>query len=260
MTFERYKKDIESLVARGGLLYIAMIIERYPEKKKPMKIDAGKEKLIGRFSDKYQAWYSEALACVTQLLPDRVDDLVSCYKAVKPRKEILWSNYTVWDYLQGTTVTRGYQKEKVVGPDAALPVFEQQLNIVKSMKARFESSLFDIRALVQADLFDNELDAAQELNKKGFFRAGGAVAGVVLEGHLRAICVQHKITLPKIATLGKLNELLKGADVLDVPTWRFIQHLIDLRNLCDHKMAKEPTKENIEELIAGVRKTTKTVF
>ena len=50
--------------------------------------------------------------------------------------------------------------------------------------------------LVQADLFDNELDAAAELNDKGFRRAAGAVAGVVLEEHLETVCEQHNISTP----------------------------------------------------------------
>ena len=48
--------------------------------------------------------------------------------------------------------------------------------------------------------------------------------------------------------------------VIDTPTWRFIQRLADLRNLCDHKKSDEPATDDIEELIAGVRKTIKTVF
>jgi hypothetical protein len=60
--------------------------------------------------------------------------------------------------------------------------------------------------------------------------------------------------------LGKLNEMLKQSNAIDIPTWRFIQHLTDLRNLCDHKLSSDPTKIQIEELIAGVRKITKTVF
>jgi hypothetical protein len=60
--------------------------------------------------------------------------------------------------------------------------------------------------------------------------------------------------------LGKLNELLKQNNVIDVATWRFIQHLTDLRNLCDHKLTSDPTKVQIEELVSGVRKIIKTVF
>lgn len=200
------------------------------------------------------------MVCISQLLPQRLEDFTSYYKPLRVRKDITYENYTISDYLKGLTITRGFDKEKVVGPDAAFSVFQQQLSIVEALERRFESSLFDIQALVQADLFDNELDAAEELNKKGFHRGGGAIAGVVLEGHLRTVSVHHKVSLPKTATLGKINEKLKQEDVIDVPIWRFIQHLIDLRNLCDHKLGKEPTKENIEELIAGVRKVTKTVF
>ena len=61
---------------------------------------------------------------------------------------------------------------------------QQQTEIVRAAKARFESSLFDIKATAQADLFDSEIDASAELNKNGFARGAGAIAGVVLEGHL----------------------------------------------------------------------------
>jgi hypothetical protein len=60
--------------------------------------------------------------------------------------------------------------------------------------------------------------------------------------------------------ISELNDILKKNDVLDVPTWRFIQHLGDLRNLCDHKKSHDPTTERIHELIEGVRKIIKTVF
>ena len=259
MSFERYKKDIEKLTAEGGLLRIAMIIETFPKHKEKLIISQKELKTIPHFKEKYQSWYSEAVVCISQLLSERLEDFISYYKPLKQRKGIDVANYTVSDYLKGLKITSGLG-ETVAGPDAAISAFDQQLNIVESLKQRFESSLFDIRALVQADLFDNELHAAQELNKKGFHRAAGAVAGVVLEGHLRTTCKQHKIASARNAMLGKLNDLLKEKSILDTPTWRFIQHLIDLRNLCDNKMAKEPTKEDIEGLVDGVRKVTKTVF
>lgn len=260
MSFERYKKDIEKLTAEGALLRIAMIIKTFPEHKKSLNLSQKELKEMPDFTQRYQSWYSEAVVCISQLLPERLEDFISYYKPLKTRKNIDSENYTVSDYLKGLEITRGIYAEKVVGRDAAIPAFDQQVNIIESLKKRFESSLFDIQTLVQADLFDNELHAAQELNKKGFHRGAGALAGVVLEGHLRTICTQHKITAPKNAMLGKLNDLLKENSVLDIPTWRFIQHLIDLRNLCDHKKAKEPTKEDIDGLVEGVRKVTKTVF
>jgi hypothetical protein len=48
--------------------------------------------------------------------------------------------------------------------------------------------------------------------------------------------------------------------VLDIRAWRLIQHLGDLRNLCDHKKLADPTQSQIQELIEGVRKMVKTIF
>ena len=148
-----------------------------------------------------------------------------------------------------------------MGPEAAIPLFYQQLSIVKSIRERFQSSLFDIRQLAQADLFDSELDAAKELAKNKFTRAAGAVAGVVLERHLKEVCGNHGITVrKKNPQISDLNDLLKGENIIDIPQWRSIQHLGDLRNLCAHDKKSEPTAAQIEDLLAGVAKVTKTIF
>lgn len=194
-------------------------------------------------------------------MPDRFADFVKFYEKPNSRKEVSYGNYVIADYLQGLNVTRGYQQEKVVGPDAAITQFEQQLNILRSVQRRFETSLFDIRQLVQADLFDSELDAARALKKSGFLRAAGAMAGVVLEKHLAQVCSNHNLKISKKAPhISDFNDLLKQNDVIDTPVWRSIQHLGDLRNLCDHNKQKEPTADELEDLIGGVSKISKNVF
>ena len=114
--------------------------------------------------------------------------------------------------------------------------------------------------IVQADLFDNELDAAQELNRKGFVRGAGAIAGVVLEKHLGHVFSKHGLkTRKKVPSINDYNQLLKDNSVIDTATWRFIQHLGDLRNLCNHIKDREPTIEEVNDLIEGVSKITKTL-
>jgi hypothetical protein len=266
---DRYKKDLDTLLAKGERLHLAMQSECFPEQiKRALKhqFGAGSElekflKDLPPFQEAYQPWYSEAKALIRQLLPDRLEDFVRLYEKPKSRKEITYENYRIEDYLQGLTVTHGFQKEKIVGPDAAIPHFRQQLAILKSVKARFQSSLFEIRQLVQADLFDSELDAAKELAKNKYTRAAGALAGVVLERHLIQVCGNHKIKVTKkVPGIGDLNNLLKESGVIEVPQWRFIQHLADIRNLCDHSKETEPTREQVDDLITGVMKTTKTLF
>lgn len=263
---EKYKKDLESLVNKGNLLMRAMQNDCYPERfAKLLRDQVGDEakeyiKKLPKFSNDYQAWYSEAKVVIKQLLPDRLSDFERHYEKPKPRKELTKENYRIADYLQGLSVTRS--SGTVVGTeDSAIPHFEQQLAILKAVSSRFESSLFDIRQLVQADLFDSELEAARELIKHGFLRGAGAIAGVVLEKHLAQVTDNHNITIrKKHPTISDFNDLLKNGEVLDVPSWRQIQMLGDIRNLCDHNKDREPTEEEVLELVDGVEKFTKTLF
>ena len=105
------------------------------------------------------------------------------------------------------------------------------------------------------------METAIELNKKGFVRGAGAIAGVVLEGHLSQVCENHELkSRKKNPTINDFNQLLKDEEIIEVKDWRFIQHLGDLRNLCDHKKEKEPSKEDIDDLINGVDKISKTLY
>jgi len=224
-------------------------------------------KKLPNFTSQYQSWYSESLAVIKQLLPDRYADFVRHYEKPKGRKSIDFENYRIEDCLQGLTTSRqemaweGGGIKVLAAPEAAIPHFQQQLAILESVKARFESSLFDIQQLVQADLFDSELDAGRELARHKFLRAAGAIAGVVVEKHLGQVCRNHSVKITKKdPTISDLNDLLKGAGVIQLPEWRFIQHLADLRNLCDHNKNVEPTQEQITDLLDGTAKVTKTLF
>jgi hypothetical protein len=267
---EKYKKDLKELIANGEQLLMAMQADfrgkNFRDQLKRVLKDGKKVseylKKLPSFRNAYQAWYSESLVLLKQLLPDRVSDFTKLYEKPKTRrKEITYENYVIEDALQGLYITRGWEKEKVVGADAAIPRFTQQLNIIKAINKRFESSLFDIKQLVQADLFDSELEAAKELNKKGFMRGAGAIAGVVLEKHLLQVCDNHGVKITKKnPSISDYNDKLKEAGTYETPAWRKIQHLGDLRNLCDHKKKKEPKTEDVDELIEGVESIIKTIF
>lgn len=265
---EKYKNDLKLLIDKGDKLIISINYECYPDRIKEQIKEAFKEEnkvkdfinKILPFNKEYQIWYSESLVLIKQLLPDRLNDFIRLYEKPKTRKIIEYGNYVMEDYLQTLTVKSGFG-EKKVGPEAAINQFEQQLNILKSIERRFESTLFDIRQLVQADLFDSELDAAKELNKNKFTRGAGAIAGVVLEKHLGQVLINHSLkSNKKNSSISDFNDILKTAQVYDTPTWRKIQHLGDIRNLCDHNKTREPKQEEVDELITGVDAIIKTVY
>ena len=255
---ERYKKDLETLIYKGRYLLLALNYKCFPEEFKKLGEDEQQELLglLPEFGEEYQIWYSEAKVVIKQLLPDRLPDFVRHYETPKSRKDIRHSNYCIEDYLQGTAID-------IVGVDlkSAVPRFQQQLAILKSVSSRFESTLFDIRQLVQADLFDSELHAAREIMRYGFLRSAGVVAGVVLEKHLSQVSDNHNIKMRKTnPTISDFNEILKSNSIIDIPSWRKIQRLGDIRNLCGHHKDREPTQDEVEELVDGVEKFTKTLF
>jgi len=133
---ERYSKDIDKLVTKGRKLKNALISETQPaEFQNILKKEYGEKakdiiKALPSFRNDYQAWYSEAKSLIKQLLPDRLQDFASYYEKPKSRKALTYESYRIEDALQGLTVTSGYAKEKVVGPDAAIPHFCQQVAIL----------------------------------------------------------------------------------------------------------------------------------
>lgn len=262
----KYKKDLERLIVRGNHLLVKLVFEESPTQKEAYKKNDPKgyklvNEQIDQFRNHYQQWYSEAYDLVRQLLPSRLGDFEGYYKAKANRKEITYANYSIEDALQGLQITRGWDKEKVVGADAAIPRLQQQLKIVESIKRRFDSTLFDIKNLVQADLLDDELESAKELLKSGYLRAAGVVTGVVLEAHLANVIAQRNIKIiKKNPTLADYNDALKDSEVIDTAEWRRIQHLADLRNKCGHKRTQDPSKEEVEDLMSGANRVIKNIF
>ena len=258
---DKLQKDLAKLIKKANVLSILMQIEtsNLEEKQiKKLKDELG-EKIDLNFLIEYEAWYSEAYSIIKTLLPHRLDDFSICYKNDK-RKETSALTYTLSDYLLGVNAKDGLGRE-VFGPSAAIPKFLIQVGILEAVNQKFQSTLFDIEEILQADLFDNELEAASELNNKGFYRSAGALAGVVLERHLSQVTIKHSLKpKKKKPTINDFNELLKGNQIIDIPTWRKIQVLADIRNKCDHAGTSEPKKEDIEELIEGIKKIIKLIF
>jgi hypothetical protein len=178
---ERFKKDLDRLITQGDLLEYAMVrdVAIRDEFTRQVREQLGKDKAdafvksLPNFNNDYESWYSESLALLRQLLPDRVGNFISFYEKPKGRKSIEYGNYVIKDYLQKLTVKFG--GEVKVDPRAAVEQYRQQLAIVKAARVRFESSLFEIRQMVQADLFDGEIDTARELLKNKFLRPAGAI-------------------------------------------------------------------------------------
>jgi hypothetical protein len=256
---DKYRSDLTNIARLGEEMLIDLSL-------RGNVVDIGQQELSeqikGSFERKYQRWYTEACALVRQLIPGRAAEFEQLYMGDGKRRAITSGSYSIQDWLTGRRSPASESGQECFNDILIVSLrLKTQLEILKSAEARFQSSLFDIRQLVQADLFDSELDACRELAVRGFLRAAGAIAGVILEKHLRQVMADRGVVMRKAEpTINDFNDHLKKAGLLDVPTWRQIQRLGDIRNLCGHSKHREPNSDEVDELIEGVDKIVRTLF
>lgn len=119
-------------------------------------------------------------------------------------------------------------------------------------KEDFEGGyLASIRHLVQAELFDSELEQANELLSSGYHTAAAVVAGVVLETTLRDLCTQ--LGLP-VGKMDKMNADLAKAGKYNLLVQKRITALAGVRNSAAHGNADEFTKEDVHSMIMEVER------
>lgn len=205
----------------------------------------------------YQTWYSKSIQILKQILPDRLDEFKLLY--INPKRgqnAITHLTYSISDYYLGLAVTRGPFREEVVnGYVAFSSKMSVQTEILNSALNSLDSKLMNIEAVLLSEIFESELETAKDILKKKHVRLAGALAGITLEIHLKKVCINHNLVFRKQnPTISDFNEELKKEDIIDVPTWRLVQRLADIRNLCAHSKEREPKIDEVQDLISGTEK------
>jgi hypothetical protein len=248
--------DLARLIERGKDLENAMMRAAHPA-----EFDRVAGRVFGEEADsfidglptfeaEYDAWYSEALVIVKKVLPDRLKDFRGLYERPRGRRTVDAATYVIQDHLTGLKATD--HGHVIAGAEAALPLFRQQMAILRAAVSCLDSALLDTRRLVQASLLDSGFRAARELVKNGHLRTAGVLVGVLMEGHLRELCRERRIRVPRSnPSVTDMAERLREAGVIDISQWRRIQHLGDIRNRCTQKHTEEPTATQIDELLGG---------
>lgn len=195
----------------------------------------------------YQQWYSAARTILAKNQPSRLTEFDGAYsssgKGASPGVKQL---------IEGKYVTKPDQFR-------LMDLVNTQFEMLAAVPAHLRFSIYDIELTAYSILMDDEIAAARHLLSRGFLRSAGAIAGVVLERHLKNLLRKHTppIKYTDKATLGQLNQLCKET-VYDNITWSKVEHLTRLRNLCDHDKDREPSKDEARELIDGVSTIVKT--
>lgn len=108
-----------------------------------------------------------------------------------------------------------------------------------------------IRDLIQAEVFESELEQAEELLHTGYLAPAAVIAGTVLETTLRQMCLDKQIAIGK---LDKMNADLAKADVYNSLVQKQITALAGIRNSAAHGKAGDYGRDDVSNMIREVRR------
>lgn len=137
--------------------------------------------------------------------------------------------------------------------------FTTNYSLLQQMKAVFMAAKEDfeggylnsVRNLVQAEVFDNELDQAKELLNSGYASAAAVIAGVVLETTIRNLCSDNGIPFGK---LDKMNADLAKQGVYNSLIQKRITALAGIRNSAAHGKIEEFNKDDVSAMIDEIER------
>ena len=135
------------------------------------------------------------------------------------------------------------------------------IGVIKAIKSDFENGyLLDTRTLIEAEVFDDFLEQAEQLFNKGYYQPAAVIAGCVLEDGLRKLCKKNSVALPAKATIDPINVELAKAGIYNKLQQKKVTALADLRNKAAHGEWNEFTKKDVEDMIRDVRRFMEDYF
>jgi hypothetical protein len=245
------RASLDAVATEGrGVLYSALA-QHAPQNLKGATKDQLEVYKKINIKKNYQSFYTKSLRLISTIAPERLLDFSNEYKIDKNRKGLSWTNYKIEDFLMNTQ--NMYDKIDVISSFSTR--IENQISIIESIVSLVDSKIGNIFSDISYQIIESEISAAEELMKVGFLRASGVLAGVLLERHIGNVLKSHNVILPKKKpTLSDFNDALREAEIIDTPDWRSIQRFGDIRNLCAHPKDRDPTKQEIIDIVSGTKK------
>ena len=210
--------------------------------------------MIQKLSDRFDQLYDEILE-IESTREKKYSELRGNYDVIDNEKTLTWKvkSKSLLIYACGKD-SQHYEEfikaEKING-------YQTQWDAFKKMKSVFLAAMDDynngyltsIKNLIQADVFDSELEQAQELLSSGYKLAAAVIAGVVLETTLRDLCYQNSLPIGK---LDKMNSDLAKAGIYNKLQQKRITALADIRNSAAHGKPEEFSDNDVTTMIRDI--------
>jgi len=209
--------------------------------------------LLQKLSNRFDQLFSELPAIESTIQARRGD--FGDYDTIDEEMALTWKvkskNLLVATCGKESEHYKEFTKSEVINS------YESGTDPFKRMKAVFIAAMDDykggyltsIKNLIQADVFDSELEQAIELLSRGYKLAAAVIAGTVLETSLRDLCSREKIPTGK---LDKMNSDLAKTGIYNKLQQKRITALADIRNSAAHGKPEEFTEADVENMIRDI--------
>ena len=134
--------------------------------------------------------------------------------------------------------------------DTSYDVMKRVRAVFDAAKEDFEGGyLSSLKQLVQAEVFESEIEQAEELLKSGYKLAAAVIAGVVLETALRDLSTNNALSIGK---LDSMNSQLAKAGIYNKLQQKQITAIADIRNSAAHGKPELFADSDVKNMIRDI--------
>ena len=151
--------------------------------------------------------------------------------------------------------TRGITTDQIAGVADRVMMRDCQIKKTGSEKECEECEDYEA-TVVKSDVTGESLELARRLLVLDYIKPSGCIAGNVLEAYMKSLCdsASPPIQWAETDTIFPLAIRLRNAGLISPVTWRDIQKIGTVRNMCDHWKKTPPTREEVADMIEAVGK------
>ncbi len=268
MDREQIKKDLKELFWEGADIYFSSV-KRY--NKDAFKDsdedtqDAVREAIAKIKYPKvdYNFWYHKACKAIRIFAPERLEEFEKLYTGdttIKDPADLGIITAGTSHYIRDYFIFKDGKKEDFF--DIFRSCFDMQRTILGVVFRSIDHVFYNLENDIHNSVYKSEIDIAKDIQDQGHLKIAGAVAGVIIEAHLKTLVANKNIPIKtqnnKPPTMDDYNTALKKDDAYDTATWRLIQRCGDIRNDCAHSNEDKPTKEETDDIIRAAEQIIMT--
>ena len=210
--------------------------------------------MIQKLSDRFDQLFDE-IKEIEATHRKQYSEFIGDYDVIDNEKVLTWKVKTK-NLLVSTCGKDSQHYESFIEAEKIIS-YQTNLDAFKRMKSVFIAAMDDykngyltsIKNLIQADVFDSELEQAQELLSNGYKLASAVIAGVVLETTLRDLCYQNNLDIGK---LDKMNADLTKLGIYNKLQQKRITALADIRNSAAHGKPEDFSDDDVVMMIRDI--------